>query len=90
MEMSLSLVTTDPSARAGVWLDCPAPCHEGMKDVDRDESCDLSPCEELSRLDELDENALLTRLSALLILHKYPQQNAQTKGPSTLGVSVKR
>ena len=79
MEILSSLITTDPSARSGVRLDCPVPCCEGMKDEDRDESCDLSPCEELSRLDELDENALLTRLSALLILQKYSQQKAQQK-----------
>jgi hypothetical protein len=41
-------------------------------------------------LDELDGNTCFSCFNAFCILHKYSQKTNMTKGPSTLGVSVKR
>jgi hypothetical protein len=62
---------------------------EGMKDVDRAESCDLLSleCELEPWLDGLDESSHITPLSSLLILYNTCNNNTQTKVPSTLGVS---
>jgi hypothetical protein len=65
-------------------------CGDGMKDEDRDESCDpLSPERELEpQLDGPDESTRFTPLNNFFILHNTYNNNTQQEVPSTLGASI--
>jgi hypothetical protein len=66
------------------------PCSNGMKDEDCDKSSDtFQECDEVSRLDEVDERTCLTFLKCLLHPTTILTKMMHRKGPSTLGVSIK-
>jgi hypothetical protein len=66
------------------------PCGDGMKDEDRDESCDPLSLEHEPEpgLDRLHESARFTPLNNFFSLHNTCNNNTQQEVHSTLGVSV--
>jgi hypothetical protein len=74
---------------AGLKLDCAAPCYEVTEDEDHDKSSDMfRKCDEASRLDGREHTLHLPEMSSSSRNNTH-NNKAQTKGPSTLGVSVK-